>query len=66
MLNVPSDCTPRDGELLRNGAVGLATKQRALNFLPAVVIANATFPRHEPDTLLPTHAGCAPVESDGV
>jgi hypothetical protein len=54
MLKVPSNCTTRDGELLRNDAVGLATKQRVLNFLPPIVIANAAFPRHESDTLLPT------------
>jgi hypothetical protein len=45
MLKVPSNCTTRDGELLRNDAVGLATKQRVLNFLPPIVIANAAFPR---------------------
>ena len=53
MFKVPSNCTTRDGELLRNGAVGLATKQRVLNFLPPIVIANAAFPRHESGTLTP-------------
>ena len=47
MLKVGSNCTTRDGEPLRNGAVGLATKQRVLDFMPPIVIANAAFPRHE-------------------
>jgi hypothetical protein len=46
MFKVPSNCTTRDGELLRNDAVGLATKQRMLNFPPSIVITDAAFPRH--------------------
>ena len=47
MLKVPSNCTTRGGELLRDGTVGLATKQRVLNFVPPIVIANTAFSRHE-------------------